>query len=161
MATSLLKNSFHTAFACVSRNSLQHCQVWNKHSAISLFKSSFSTKNFVCQQTFPNATNQNLRWRTLSTIHNSNFLCSQPVLVQVIEKTRSFSSNSPEKQGEEEDDLRTILKDKSLSITEKFKIIFKQYGLVMVAVHLFTSAIWVFIFYQAINRYSKGISTYI
>ena len=53
---------------------------------------------------------------------------------------------------ETDDDLKAILKDKSLSLTAKFKIIFRQYGLVMIAVHLMTSAVWVCIFYQAVKR---------
>ena len=66
-------------------------------------------------------------------------------------KLRSFSSTP--QNNDDDDDLRAILKDKSLSLTAKFKIIFRQYGVVMVAVYLVTSAMWIAIFYTAVKRY--------
>lgn len=50
------------------------------------------------------------------------------------------------------DDLQSILKDKSIGIVGKFKILFKQYGLVVVVVHCITAVIWVAMFYFAVSR---------
>uniref|UniRef100_H2YRU6 DUF1279 domain-containing protein n=1 Tax=Ciona savignyi TaxID=51511 RepID=H2YRU6_CIOSA len=50
------------------------------------------------------------------------------------------------------DDLQAILKDKSLGITAKFKILLRQYGLVMVSVHAVTSVFWAGAFYFAVSR---------
>lgn len=60
----------------------------------------------------------------------------------------------PESNDQEEsiDDLRSILKDRSLGLTQKFKIVFQQYGVVAVCVHLVNTAFWVSIIYTALSQ---------
>lgn len=41
------------------------------------------------------------------------------------------------------------LQDKSISLVQRFKKTFKQYGKVMIPVHLVTSTVWVGVFYYA------------
>ncbi|CAK8696699.1 unnamed protein product [Clavelina lepadiformis] len=66
---------------------------------------------------------------------------------------RRYYASSPKPSSEEtEDDLQKILKDKSLGMATKLKLLFRQYGIMMIGVHLTTSAVWVAIFYLAVSR---------
>jgi len=69
-----------------------------------------------------------------------------------IRASRRLSSSPRKKDNEEMDDLQAILKDRSMGLTAKFKLLFKQYGVVMIAVHLVTAAFWVTLFYIALDR---------
>ena len=156
MVASLLKNCASITWN-LSRSFIQ-CPVWMRHSVVSVLSTSsgsitkcmtyhlsilntFKTQNILTRYSLPHQ---------LSSGHFANSISNHWFHVEALKQSRCYSSSSQE---HEEDDLKAILKDKSLSISEKFKIIFKQYGLVMVVVHLLTSAVWIFIFYQAISRY--------
>ena len=66
--------------------------------------------------------------------------------------TSPTPESSDNKQEESIDDLRSLLKDKSLGLTQKFKIVFQQYGVVAVCVHLVNTAFWVSIIYTALSQ---------
>ncbi|KAG8133442.1 hypothetical protein E2320_011248 [Naja naja] len=51
------------------------------------------------------------------------------------------------------------LQDKSISLVQRFKKTFKQYGKVLIPVHLLTSSIWFGTFYYAALKLSKVIAT--
>ena len=71
---------------------------------------------------------------------------------QIFHKHERLFSLTSHVSSENDDDLRAILKDKSLGLTQKFKIVFRQYGVVMIIVHLLTAAVWVAIFYYIVSR---------
>lgn len=50
------------------------------------------------------------------------------------------------------DDLKALLQDKSMGFTTKFKVLFQQYGVVLVVVHCITAAFWMGLFYFAVSR---------
>ncbi|XP_078494786.1 uncharacterized protein LOC144742397 [Ciona intestinalis] len=94
--------------------------------------------------------------RTLNYHQNSSFLHQSQLQLPTTKKTFSTQAvlrNKSEKPPEtQHDDLQAILKDKSLGITAKFKILLRQYGVVMVSVHLVTSVFWAGAFYFAVSR---------
>ena len=97
-------------------------------------------------------------------IFYSSYLCSlidnaqqtsSPFLIrsqQANYSTDSTPSHQPEKEEESIDDLKSLLKDKSLGLTQKFKIIFQQYGVVALGVHLVNTACWLGIIYTALSQ---------
>ncbi|XP_068093221.1 protein FAM210A [Hyperolius riggenbachi] len=63
-----------------------------------------------------------------------------------------LSSNEPSPTSEQPDAaLEEVdpLQDKSMGLVQRFKKTFKQYGKVMVTVHVLTSSVWIGIFYYA------------
>lgn len=66
---------------------------------------------------------------------------------------KPISQNVASKEDESIDDLKSIMESKSMSLTSKFKILFQQYGVVLVVVHSITAAFWMGLFYYAVSRY--------
>lgn len=85
---------------------------------------------------------------SLNSINNG----ALSVRLQLYMQQRYLHLTSCRLNEKEDDDLQAILKDKSLGIFQKFKIVFRQYGAVMIVVHLLTSVVWVAIFYYAASR---------
>nr|XP_039269781.1 uncharacterized protein C18orf19 homolog A-like [Styela clava] len=50
------------------------------------------------------------------------------------------------------DDLKALLQDKSMGFTAKFKVLFRQYGVVLIVVHSITAVFWMGLFYFAVSR---------
>ena len=74
---------------------------------------------------------------------------------QSIEKIkRSLSSSKEEdiiKRERELKELKLVMKDKTLSYYQKLTILFKQYGKVLVTVHIVTSIVWLGAIYRFIT----------
>nr|CAB3244430.1 uncharacterized protein C18orf19 homolog A [Phallusia mammillata] len=66
--------------------------------------------------------------------------------------TRNHEKSIKTENNEDTDDLQAILKNRSLGITAKFKVLFRQYGVVMAGVHVVTSACWVALIYFSLQR---------
>ena len=88
---------------------------------------------------------------SLSNKYKNAKLTSQ----QSIEKIkRSLSSSREEdiiKRERELSDLKLVMKDKTLSYYQKLTILFKQYGQVLVTVHIVTSIMWLGAIYRFIT----------
>lgn len=82
----------------------------------------------------------------------SNAVSSQPTdtprKVPPEEREHSTSATEVPKQSPAESDVDP-LQDKSISLVQRFKKTFKQYGKVMIPVHLVTSTVWFGSFYYA------------
>lgn len=61
-------------------------------------------------------------------------------------------SQSGMNESENIDDLKSLLQNRSLSLTAKLKVLFQQYGVVLVAVHAITAAFWFGLLYYAVSR---------
>lgn len=63
----------------------------------------------------------------------------------------SSTPQTQEQKGEAEPDVAELdpLQDKSIGLVQRFKKTFKQYGKVMIPVHLVTSSVWFGTFYYA------------
>lgn len=70
--------------------------------------------------------------------------CKLPSVRNYVQKSKNDDDST--------DDLQAILKNRSLGITAKFKLLFKQYGVVMAGVHIVTSAVWVALIYFSLQR---------
>ena len=67
---------------------------------------------------------------------------------------RSLSSSREEdviKREQELRELKLVMRDKTLSYYQKLTILFKQYGKVLVTVHIVTSIIWLGAIYKFVN----------
>lgn len=68
--------------------------------------------------------------------------------------SKQFSTSSIKCTSENnQDDLQRILKDKTLGLTAKFKILFRQYGIVLMSVYISTTICWVAVFYYAVKNF--------
>jgi len=67
-------------------------------------------------------------------------------------KTRKLSNKNEPSEDHEIDDLKKIFKDKSIGVTEKFKILFKQYGTVLVFVYVSTTLLWLVTIYSLLVK---------
>lgn len=50
-------------------------------------------------------------------------------------------------------DLDDLLKDKTMGVYAKFKLLLQQYGVVLVVVHCITAVFWGSLFYFSVSRY--------
>lgn len=69
----------------------------------------------------------------------------QDILSKRVLSSSATSRDSPSEKKEEQDPLQ----DKSISLYQRFKKTFRQYGKVLIPVHLITSGIWFGTFYYA------------
>lgn len=83
----------------------------------------------------------NQRWVSTSAFYKSAHLPKSPD-----EEAQSKSASQEEKPGAPDVDP---LQDKSIGLFQRFKRTFKQYGKVMIPVHLLTSSVWFGTFYYA------------
>lgn len=68
------------------------------------------------------------------------------------ETRKNHDDSSKKSQSSEDiDDLTALWKDKSMSLTAKCKVLFQQYGLVLVTVYLSTVAFWMSLFYLIVS----------
>lgn len=65
------------------------------------------------------------------------------------QKDSSGGPEQPVKPPEQEEHEPDPLHDKSMGLVQRFKKTFKQYGKVMIPVHLLTSSVWFGTFYYA------------
>lgn len=67
------------------------------------------------------------------------------------EPQSSSTPQTQEQKGEAEPDVAELdpLQDKSIGLVQRFKKTFKQYGKVMIPLHLVTSSVWFGTFYYA------------
>ena len=76
-------------------------------------------------------------------------------VVRKIMSMKCFSTNNsggPDNKDQELENLKTMLKDKSIGFNEKMKILFSQYGMALVGVWLVTSIFWFSIIYTMVSR---------
>ena len=69
----------------------------------------------------------------------------QDILSKRVLSSSATSSGHPSEKKEEPDPLQ----DRSISLYQRFKKTFRQYGKVLIPVHLITSAVWFGTFYYA------------
>lgn len=66
-------------------------------------------------------------------------------------RTNHDDSSKKAQSNEDIDDLTALWKDKSLTLTAKVKVLFRQYGAVLVVVYLMTVAFWMTLFYLIVS----------
>lgn len=66
-------------------------------------------------------------------------------------RTNHDDSSKKSHSSEDIDDLTALWKDKSLSLTAKCKVLFQQYGVVLVVVYLMTVVFWMSLFYLIVS----------
>ncbi|XP_059102608.1 protein FAM210A [Peromyscus eremicus] len=79
----------------------------------------------------------------LGVLHQERW--EQDILSKRVLSSSATSRDSPSEKKEEQDPLQ----DKSISLYQRFKKTFRQYGKVLIPVHLITSGIWFGTFYYA------------
>lgn len=79
----------------------------------------------------------------LGVLHHKQW--EQDILCKRVISSNATSPGTPAEKKEETDPLQ----DKSISLYQRFKKTFRQYGKVLIPVHLITSGIWFGTFYYA------------
>ena len=78
----------------------------------------------------------------------------QPLLKELNEFYSHFSGVTKEDKSDNEiEQLKAMFRDKSIGYVQKFKILFQQYGSVLIGVYVTTTAMWLSSIYYLLSMY--------